>query len=42
MSKIFKEEKDLRPKVLDAIQKYNLKQIDIAHQISIHHSTLSQ
>ena len=27
MSNIFSEEKDLRPKVLDAIKKYNLKQI---------------
>ena len=42
MSNIFQEEKDLRPKVLDAIKKYNLKQIDIAHEINIHHSTLSQ
>ena len=42
MSNIFQDEKDLRPKVLDAIKKYNLKQIDIAHEVNIHHSTLSQ
>ena len=42
MSSIFHEEKDLRPKVIEAIKKYNLKQIDIAHEINIHHSTLSQ
>ena len=35
MSNIFQEEKDLRPKVLEAIKKYNLKQIDIAHEIII-------
>ena len=42
MSNIFQEEKDLRPKVLETIKKYNLKQMDIAHEISIHHLTLSQ
>ena len=42
MSNIFQEEKDLRPKVLDAIKKYNLKQIDVAREVGVHHSTLSQ
>ena len=42
MSNIFQEEKDLRPKVLDAIKKYNLKQIDVAKEVGVHHSTLSQ
>ena len=42
MTNIFQEEKDLRPKVVDAIKRYNLKQIDIAHDVNIHHSTLSQ
>jgi hypothetical protein len=35
MSNIFQEEKDLCPKVLEEIEKYNLKQIDIVHEIII-------
>ena len=37
MSNIFKEEKDICPKVLEEIKKYNLKQIDIVHKIIIQH-----
>ena len=42
MSNIFQEEKDLHPKVLEEIKKYNLKQINITHEMCIHYSTLSQ
>lgn len=39
---IFHREKDIRNRFVEAIQKYNFKQVDIARDIHFHHSTLSQ
>lgn len=39
---IFSREKDLRNKLTDALQKYGIKQVDVARDTRIHHSTLSQ
>ena len=34
-------EKDLRARVYEAINKFNFKQIEVAKETGIHHSTLS-
>lgn len=34
-------EKDLRARVYEAINKFNFKQIEVARETGIHHSTLS-
>lgn len=39
---VFSHEKDLRIRLQEALQKYNIKQVDVARETLIHHSTLSQ
>jgi transcriptional regulator with XRE-family HTH domain len=34
-------EKDIRTQMLEALAKYNIKQVDVAREAGIHHSTLS-
>ena len=34
-------EKDTRVKIHEALQKFNIKQVDVAKETGIHHSTLS-
>lgn len=41
MSLLFFNEKDLRTRINEAISTYNIKQIDIAKETGVHHSTLS-
>jgi SWI/SNF-related matrix-associated actin-dependent regulator of chromatin subfamily B protein 1 len=42
MSSIFSQKKEIRQRFLDALQKYGFKQVDVAKDILVHHSTLSQ
>lgn len=35
------EKKDLKARVYEILQKHNIKQVDLAREIGIHHSTLS-
>lgn len=39
---IFSHGGDLRNRLIDALQKYGIKQVDVARDTHIHHSTLSQ
>lgn len=34
-------EKDVRTQMLEVLTKYNIKQVDVATEADIHHSTLS-
>ena len=34
-------DKDIRTQMLEALAKYNIKQVDVAREAGIHHSTLS-
>jgi len=34
-------EKDIRSQMFEALAKYNIKQVDVAREAGIHHSTLS-
>jgi len=36
------QDKDVRSKLIEALQKYGIKQVDVAKETGIHHSTLSQ
>lgn len=36
------QEKDVRSRLCDALQKYGIKQVDVAKETGVHHSTLSQ
>jgi transcriptional regulator with XRE-family HTH domain len=35
------EEKDVRAMMQEALQKFNIKQVDVARETGVHHSTLS-
>lgn len=35
------QEKDIRTQMLEALAKYNIKQVDVAREAGINHSTLS-
>lgn len=35
------EDKDVRTQMQEALQKFNIKQVDVARETGVHHSTLS-
>jgi transcriptional regulator with XRE-family HTH domain len=35
------DKKDLKARIYEILQKHNIKQVDLAREIGIHHSTLS-